>query len=162
MIDYYASIRTLIGFGGYTLESMEDRIERLWVEGKLTTEQRDELRTLAAESAKDADQVDVVARLAELERRVYDLEHPTDIYPVWTQGYITKKGEIVRFDVSGDGVLDLCQYNGGRNETSLSIGKIEGWNMLDRELTPTHTITRDADGGYVLTPINAEQPTDGE
>lgn len=160
MIDYYASIRTLIGFGGYTLESMEDRIERLWVEGKLTTEQRDELRTLAAESAKDADQVDVVARLAELERRVYELEHPTDIYPIWKAGYITKKGEIVRYDVSGDGELDLCQYNGGRGETSLSIGKIEGWNLLNRELTPTHTITRDADGGYVLTPIESE--TEGE
>ena len=157
MIDYYGSIKTLIGFGGYRLDEMEERIERLWVEGKLTTEQRDELRTLAAESAQDADQVDVVARLAELERRVYDLEHPTDIYPIWKAGYITKKGEIVRFDVSGDGELDLCQYNGGRNETSLSIGKIEGWNMLDRELTPTHTITRDADGGYVLTPI---EPTE--
>ena len=156
MLDYFESLKTLIGFGGYTLESMEQRIDRCWLEGHLTTEQRDELRTLAAESAKDADQVDVVARLAELERRVYDLEHPTDIYPIWKAGYITKKGEIVRFDVSGDGVLDLCQYNGGRNETSLSIGKIEGWNMLDRELTPTHTISRDADGGYVLTPI--EQP----
>lgn len=161
MIDYYGSIKTLIAFGGYRLDEMEERIERLWVEGKLTTEQRDELRTLAAESAKDADQVDVVARLAELERRVYDLEHPTDIYPIWKAGYITKKGEIVRYDVSGDGELDLCQYNGGRNETSLSIGKIEGWNMLNRELTPTHTITRDADGGYVLTPIEPTE-TEGE
>ena len=104
----------------------------------------------------------MLGQLADLGRRVYNLEHPTDIYPVWKPGYITKKGEIVRFDVSGDGELDLCQYNGGRNETSLSIGKIEGWNMLNRELTPTHTITRDADGGYVLTPINAEQPADGE
>lgn len=160
MIDYFQSIKTLIAFGGYRLDEMEERIERLWVEGKLTTAQRDELRTLAAESAQDADQVDVVARLAELERRVYDLEHPTDIYPVWHSGYITKKGEIVRFDVSGDGELDLCRYDGGRNETSLSIGKIEGWHLLDRELNPTHDITRDADGGYVLTPIDTEAPAE--
>ena len=38
-------------------------------------------------------------------------------------------------------------------DTTLSIGKIEGWNMLDRELNPTHVITRDASGGYVLTPV---------
>jgi hypothetical protein len=28
--------------------------------------------------------------------------------------------------------------------------------MLDRELNRTHVITRDADGGYVLTPIEPE------
>lgn len=158
-MDYYEILKSAIGFGGYELSIMESKIDRLWVEGHLTTEQRTELRTLAAEKARDADQIDFVARLAELERRVYDLEHPTDIYPIWKAGYITKKGEIVRFDVSGDGVLDLCQYNGGRNETSLSIGKIEGWNMLDRELNITHTITRDADGNFVLTPI---EPTETE
>lgn len=159
-MDYYGIIKSAIGFGGYELSEMESKIDRLWVEGHLTTEQRTELRTLAAEQARDADQIDVVARIAELERRVYDLEHPTDIYPVWTAGHITKKGEIVRYDVTGDGEHDLCQYNGGRNETSLSIGKIEGWNMLDRELVATHTITRDADGGYVLTPVEAEPTTE--
>jgi len=157
-MDYYEILKSAIGFGGYVLTDMEQRIDRLWIEGHLTTEQRTELRTLAAESARDADQIDVVARLAELERRVYDLEHPVDQFPVWTAGYITKKGEIVRFDVTGDGELDLCQYNGGRNETSLSIGKINGWHLLDRELNATHDITRDAEGGYVLTPI--EQPTE--
>ena len=157
-MDYYEILKSAIGFGGYELSEMESKIDRLWVEGHLTTEQRDELRTLAAEKARDADQIDFVARLADLEQRVYDLEHPTDIYPVWTAGHITKKGEIVRFDVTGDGEYDLCQYNGGRTETSLSIGKINGWQMLDRELNATHDITRDAEGGYVLTPI--EQPTE--
>jgi hypothetical protein len=96
-----------------------------------------------------------------------------DQYPIWTAGYQTQQHEIVRFDVTGDGELDLCQYNGGRAYTSLSIGKIEGWNMLDRELNIVATITRDADGGYVVTPIpepdegpdNPEpeqEPTDGE
>jgi hypothetical protein len=68
----------------------------------------------------------------------------------------------VRYDVTGDGELDLCQYNGGRSYTSLSIGKIEGWNLLDRELNRTHTITRDADGGYVLTPIEQPEQTETE
>jgi hypothetical protein len=63
--------------------------------------------------------------------------------------------------VTGDGEYDLCQYNGGRASTSLSIGKIEGWNMLDRELNIVATITRDADGGYIveyITPDEDEEP----
>lgn len=158
-MDYYGILKSAIGFGGYVLAEMEAKIDRLWVEGHLTTEQRTELRTLAAESAREADQTDVLAVLADLQRRVWELEHPTDQYAIWQAGYQTQKGEIVRFDVTGDGELDLCQYNGGRSYTGLSIGKIEGWNLLDRELNATHTITRDADGGYVLTAIEAD---DGE
>jgi hypothetical protein len=158
MINYRAYVESVIGRGDYLLSDMEERIDKLWVEGKLSDEDRDGLIALAAEHARDELQIDVPAKLADLERRVYDLEHPTDIYPVWTPGYQTKQHEIVRFDVTGDGELDLCQYNGGRSYTSLSIGKIDGWQMLDRELVPTHTITRDADGGYVMTPIREPEP----
>lgn len=157
-MDYYEILKSAIGFGGYELSEMESKIDRLWVEGHLTTEQRTELRTFAAEKARDADQIDVVGKLADLEHRVWELEHPVDQYAIWTRGYQTKQHEIVRFDVTGDGELDLCRYDGGRSYTALSIGKIEGWHLLDRELQNTHDITRDADGGYVLTPI--EQPTE--
>lgn len=157
MLDYYDSLKSLIGFGGYVLADMEQRIDRCWLEGHLTTEQRTELRTLAADSAREADQTDVLGKLADLEHRVWELEHPTDQYAIWVSGYQTKQHEIVRFDVTGDGELDLCQYNGGRSYTALSIGKIEGWHLLDRELNRTHAITRDADGGYVLTPIESTE-----
>ena len=152
-MDYKAFLITVIQRGGYVLADMEDRINRLWIEGKITEADREELLPMAAQYAQDAYQVDVVAKLADLETRVYDLEHPTDIYEIWTPGKTTQQHEIVRFDVTGDGEYDLCQYNGGREYTTLSIGKIEGWNMLDRELNPTHVITRDASGGYVLTPV---------
>ena len=160
MIDYKAYVTAAIGRRDYQLQDMEDRVNRLWIDGKLTNEDREELLQLAADNARESLQVDVYEKLADLERRVYELEHPTDIYPIWTAGYQTQQHEIVRYDVTGDGELDLCQYNGGRSYTALSIGKIEGWNLLDRELTPTHTITRDADGGYVLTPVEVEtEPT---
>jgi len=154
MLDYYDALKTFLAFGDYVLEQAEERIDRCWVEGRITTDQRDELRTLAAESARESAQVDVLAKLRELEERIFALEFPTEQYVIWTAGYQTKQHEIVRYDVTGDGEYDLCQYNGGREYTALSIGKIEGWNMLDRTLNPTHTITRDADGGYVLTPID--------
>lgn len=159
-MDYNGYLTTVIMRGGYVLSDMEGRINRLWLDGHLTSEQRDQLMQLAADHADESYQVDVTAKLADLDHRVWELEHPVDQYAIWTQGYQTKQHEIVRYDVTGDGEYDLCQYNGGRSYTALSIGKIEGWNMLNRELTPTHTITRDADGGYVLTPIESE--TEGE
>ena len=156
MINYEGIIRTIISGGSYVLDELEGRIDALWVEGKLTDAQRAELKRLAAEGARDSMQVDVIAKLAEMETRIYNLEHPTDIYPVWQQGQTSEKGVVYRYDVTGDGELDLVRYDGGRASTSLSIGKIEGWHMLDRELDVIATITRDADGGYVITPVNAE------
>ncbi len=165
MINYEGIIRTIISGGSYVLDELEGRIDALWVEGKLTDAQRAELKRLAAEGARDSMQVDVIAKLAEMETRIYNLEHPTDIYPVWQQGQTSEKGVVYRYDVTGDGELDLVRYDGGRASTSLSIGKIEGWHMLDRELNIAATITRDADGGYVITPVNTEsepEPEEGE
>lgn len=153
-MDYRAFLISVIQRGGYELSAMESRIDKLWLEGKLSEADREELIPMAAQYAQDAYQVDVVAKLADLEKRVFDLEHPVDQYEIWVAGKTTQQHEIVRFDVTGDGEYDLCQYNGGRSYTSLSIGKIDGWQMLDRELNPTHNISRDASGGYVLTPID--------
>ena len=162
-MNYKELLIKVIEGGNYVLSEMEQRIDRLWIEGKITEADRDELMPLAAEHASDRYQVDVLAKLADLETRIWELEHPTSQYVVWEPGYQTKQHEIVRFDVTGDGELDLCQYNGGRSYTALSIGKIEGWNMLDRELNITHAITRDADGGYVLTPVEpAQESTEAE
>lgn len=33
---------------------------------------------------------------------------------------------------------------------------LEGWHLLNRELENIATITRDADGGYIITPIEPE------
>ena len=153
MIDYIAALQAIIATGEYALGTLEDRIDRLWLEGKLTTEQRDELRQAAADGAKEDYQIDVLAKLADHDQRIWELEHPVDQYVIWTNGYQTKQHEIVRYDVTGDGELDLCRYDGGRSYTGLSIGKIEGWHLLDRELNNVATITRDADGGYIITPI---------
>lgn len=158
MLNYKEYVRTTIERRDYVLADMEERINKLWIEGKLTDTDRDELMQLAADNADDTLQVDVMEKLADLERRIWELEHPTSQYVIWTSGYQTKQHEIVRFDVTGDGELDLCQYNGGRAYTALSIGKIEGWNLLDRELNIVATITRDADGGYVVTPIPEPEP----
>ena len=159
-LDYKAYMEQVIGRRDYELSAVEERIDRLWLDGKLTEAERDELMQLAAENARDSLQIDVVAKLAEFEQRIAALEHPEPEYPIWEPGYVTHQHEIVRFDVTGDGQLDLCRYDGGRSYTSLSIGKIEGWHLLDAELQNVATITRDSSGGYIITPINSE--TEGE
>jgi len=158
MLDYRSYMEQVIARKDYTLSDCEDKINRLWLDGKLTEADRDELMQLAADNARDSLQIDVVAKLAEFEQRIAALEHPEPEYPIWEPGYVTHQHEIVRYDVTGDGNLDLCRYDGGRSYTSLSIGKIEGWHLLNAELENVATITRDASGGYIITPINAEEP----
>ena len=159
MIDYKGYVETVILRGDFVLDDMEDRINKLWIEGKLSNEDREYLLQSAANHAKDVFQTNVLERLAKVEQDIYELKFPTDIYPVWQTGQTSIRGQVYRYDVTGDGELDLCQYNGGRQSTSLSIGKIEGWNMLDRELNIVATITRDADGNFVITPIPEPEPT---
>jgi hypothetical protein len=162
MIDYKEYVKMAIERRDYQLEDMEDRINRLWIDGKLSNADREGLLQLAADNARESLQVDVYEKLADLDARVYELEHPTDIYRIWSKGMQVAQHEIVRYDVTGDGEYDLCQYNGGRASTVSWIGGIEGWNMLDRELNITHVITRDADKNFVLTPIEPEptEPTE--
>ena len=122
----------IINTGNYVLSEMEERIEKLYALGKLTTEELEYLLALAADNARDEKQIDVTAKLKELEDRIYALEHPVEPdYPVWVPGYVTKKGEVVKFDYDNDGNYDLLRYDGGRTETALRPGKIDGWHVVD-------------------------------
>ena len=125
-------IESIIMTGNYVLAEMEERIEKMFVLGKLTAEEMAELLDLAAENAKDQMQIDMTEKLKELEDRIYALEHPVaPDYPIYVPGYVTKKGETVKFDYDNDGNLDLLRYDGGKAETTLSPGKITGWHVVD-------------------------------
>lgn len=146
-----------INGGNFNLTEMETKIDTLWVKGSLTEAERNELLELAAAKANDISQIDVVARIADLERRVYALENPAEkeqqevVYPVWESGYITSKGETVQFDYDNDGNLDLLRYDGGRATTSLSPGKIDGWHVVDSEGNILGTFYKGE-----FTPVNSE------
>lgn len=127
-------IESAILTGNYVLSEMEDRIQKMFMMGKITDEDMIYLLQLAAEHAKDSLQINVVEKLKELEDRIYALEHPVEPdYVIWIPGYVTKKGETVKFDYNGDSVYDLLRYDGGRNETSLKPGKIDGWHVVDAQ-----------------------------
>lgn len=154
MLDYRAYIETVIMRHDYILSDIEDRINKLWVDAKLTDTERDELMALAAENVDEALQIDVLERLADLDARVAALEHPETDYPTWQPGMVVKKMEIVKYEVTGDGVLDLCLFDGGNAQTSLKVGRINGWYLLDAQLERTHEIHLNDDGTYTLTPVN--------
>ena len=122
---------TLIKSGNYNLDELTVKLDKMFIEGKLTEAERDELLLMATDGAKDSAQIDLYAKVVDLEHRIVALE--TKDYAIWVAGYITKKGETVRFDYDGDGVLDLLRYDGGRESTALRPGKIDGWHVVDSE-----------------------------
>ena len=70
----YDFIKSLIAAGGYRLDAMERTIERHYVRGDLTDTQRVELLQLAADHTDESKEIDIVAVLADLERRIEVLE----------------------------------------------------------------------------------------
>lgn len=148
MRDFIANV---IEKGGYKLEEVETKIKRLYVTGDLTEAEMNELLQLAADSVDNSVQIDLFQKIVDLEHRIEALE--TADFAEWRPGYVTKKNEIVKIDLNGDGVLDYAMYCGGRSETSLSVGKIDGWYKVTSAGVKTHTINRNSDGTYTLTEI---------
>ena len=150
IVDIYKNV---IATGEYRISDMEERIETIYAQGKITAEERAELITLCNESAKDALQIDIIAKLAELESRISVLESAGVV--VWKSGMSTAQGQTVLYDILKDGVMRYCRYDGGRAATSLSPGKIEGWVILASaggEIT--HTVEKDENGTIILVPVN--------
>lgn len=145
-------IESVILTGNYVLAEMEERIQKMYVLGKLTAEEMAELLDLASENAQDGMQIDIVAKVKDLEDRVFALEHPVEPdYPIYVPGYVTKQHETIKFDCNNDGVYDLLRYDGGRAETALAPGKIDGWHVVDSNGVILGTYYKGE-----FTPVNAE------
>lgn len=153
MIGMKEFIVGVIEKGDYKLDEIEVKIKKLYVLGDLTEEEMNELLQFAADSVDNSAQIDLFQKVVDLEHRIEALE--TADYVVWKAGYVTKRNEIVKFDLDGDGVYDYVTYAGGRTETSLSVGKIDGWYKVTSSGVKTHSITRNSDGTFTVTPIEA-------
>ena len=150
----YDFIKNLIAAGGYRLDAMERTIERHYVRGDLTEEQRVELLQMAADNADESREIDVVAVLADLEKRIEVLESAGVV--VWKQGMSVAKGQTVLYPIlkPADTTLRYCRYDGGRSATALSPGKIDGWVVLSGAGgAVTHTVQHDAEGNIILVPV---------
>lgn len=147
--------REVIARGDYNVATMEERIETVYACGKISKEERAELLSLTAESAKDIAQIDIPAKLADLENRIAVLESAGVV--VWKSGMSTAKGQTVLYDILKEGQLRYCRYDGGRSATSLSPGKIDGWVILETAGgAVTHRVSKDEDGNIILVPVETE------
>lgn len=154
-------IESIIATGNYVLSEMEERIQKMYVMGKLTEDDMTYLLNLAANSADDSLQINIVAKLAELEARIAKIESAGVV--VWKSGMSTAKGQTVLYDILKDGTMRYCRYDGGRSATSLSPGKIDGWVILESAGgRVTHTVGKDADGKIILISVEEETPIDME
>jgi hypothetical protein len=152
MKEFFESV---IKTGRFVLSEMEDRIDKAFVMGKISAEDTVELKELAAEYAKDEMQIDVAATLADLERRIEVLESAGVV--VWVSGMVVAKGQTVLYPIlkPDDMTLRYCRYDGGRDATALSPGKIDGWVVLaSAGGEVTHRVEHDADGKIILVPVN--------
>lgn len=151
----YDFLKSLILSGGYKLSAMEKTIERHYVRGEITEEEKVELLNLSAEHADESKEIDLVAVLADIERRLSVLESAGIV--VWKAGMSTAKGQTVLYDIINEGRLRYCRYDGGRDATALRPGKINGWVVLSGAGGEvTHTVEYDAEGNVVLVPVVAE------
>ena len=147
----YEIYRNVINGGDFVLSSMEEKIETVYAQDKISAEERTELLNLASTMAKPEKQIDIVAKLAELEARVAVIEGAGIV--VLTSGMSVSRGQTVLYDVLKDGQMRYCRYDGGRTATSLAPGKIDGWVVLaSANGAITHRIVR-VDGENTLVPV---------
>ena len=155
MSTIFEIYKNAISLGHYNAVTMESKIETMYASDRITAEERVELLRLCDDHADDRYQIDVVAKLAELEERIARIESAGVV--VWTSGHTTNKGETVLYDIEKNGVMRYCRYDGGRAYTALSPGKIDGWVVLSAiGGAVTHRIERNEDGKIVLVPVEEE------
>ena len=68
-------VKSVLNSGGYNLTNTIKKINSLWVQGKLTDEEYNELVTLARTNANVQEDVDLLSKVIELEKRVVALEN---------------------------------------------------------------------------------------
>lgn len=71
----YDTIKSIINNGTYELNDILNKINVMWLQSKITEEQKEELTELARENANISSEVDVVTKLQELDERVKALEN---------------------------------------------------------------------------------------
>lgn len=101
----YSIVKNVLNQGGYDLTAIIKKIDTLWLQGKLTDEQHDELTETARNTADVQYSVDVLTKLEELDKRLTVLEksdgdtsgEDTAEYPEYVVGKWYHNGEKCSF-----------------------------------------------------------------
>ena len=89
----YEIIKTVIESGRFELVEMLKKIDKMWLEGNIADEQREELITLAREKANPENSIELLKKIKEIDARVTVLEkkgentpEETDEHPEYVPG----------------------------------------------------------------------------
>lgn len=83
----YNIIKTVIASGNFELTDIIRKIDTVWLEGKITDEEKAELVGMAQGKANPQHSMDLVAKVADLEKRVKTLETQTPTEPEYEEEY---------------------------------------------------------------------------
>ena len=68
-------VKSVLVNGGYNLADIINKVDALWVQGKLTDSEKEELLSLARDNTSAKKEVDLFSKVVELEARVQALEN---------------------------------------------------------------------------------------
>lgn len=106
----YNIVKNVIVSKNYDLKDILNKIENMWVRGKLTEDQKEELMSLARNEASVDNSINVFHKLEELDRRVRALEEASanagdpevpgeeEIIPAYVEGKYYYTGDKVTFE----------------------------------------------------------------
>ena len=122
----YSIVKNVLNQGGYDLTAIIKKIDTLWLQGKLTDEQRDELTETARNTADVQYSVDVLTKLEELDKRLTVLEksggdtsgEDTAEYPEYVVG---------KWNYNGD----KCSFGGKNYTCTAPTGTVCVWSPTD-------------------------------
>jgi hypothetical protein len=114
----YNIIKTVIEAGNFELTDIIRKIDTVWFEGKISDEEKAELVEMAQGKANPQHSIDLVAKVADLEKRVKALETQTptepedeEEYPPFEEGKWYYNGDKISFEgnnyvcIAPDGVV---------------------------------------------------------
>lgn len=108
----YNIIKNVIATKRYDLADMLKKIDTLWIQGSITETQREELIAATQGNAKAENSVDILSKLAELDKRISELEAALKVntdepaegdeavitYPDYEAGKWYYNGDVVNFE----------------------------------------------------------------
>ena len=122
----YQIIKNVLTRGDYDLSAITQKINAVWAEGQITDEEHNELLAIARHKAKAGNSVDVIVKLAELEKRIRMLEENKSETPEESVAEYPEF-QVGKWYYNGD----KCSFNGANYTCVAPVGVTCVWSPID-------------------------------
>lgn len=128
----YDTIKNIINNGNYELNDILNKINVMWLQSKITEEQKEELTELARENANISNEIDIVAKLQEFDERIKALENQeTTPQPEEYPEYVTGKWYYKDDKITFNGKKYVCIAPQGQVCTWSPEGYPAYWQLIE-------------------------------